>query len=378
MRRAMELEKLEYYGASYGTILGMTYAQLFPSNVGRMALTGNCDITSWFDPAGDPRAKYDAEDEAFATYYKSCHSAGPELCPLWDVSVDTIRAKFEKANTLLLERPMVLSRNVTFSSVDFHGEANDGFYGGDIPQALQIAAELLSGQPGPYLQDFEQKRQAGMRRDATSDQVAMTSFFAILCADSGGFLQHPGMDYLQREVDDSIAIAQPASFHEPKVGFRLMCQAANLPAVARPKSSQFRNISTSNPILFIGNTADAVTPLFNAQQAHQHVFPDSGLLTVDGTGHSGSADPQRLCAKRWITPYFATGELPPEGTVCDGNQDEVIAKDFEKFAKELVRLENCVARDEFGECTDPSPDDGEESGRASRKSRKNVIRPILW
>lgn len=41
IRAALGHEKLDYYGASYGTYLGQTYATVFPKNVGRMVLDGN-------------------------------------------------------------------------------------------------------------------------------------------------------------------------------------------------------------------------------------------------------------------------------------------------------------------------------------------------
>lgn len=41
IRMALGHNKLDYYGASYGTYLGSVYATLFPKNVGRMVLDGN-------------------------------------------------------------------------------------------------------------------------------------------------------------------------------------------------------------------------------------------------------------------------------------------------------------------------------------------------
>ena len=43
VRAALGSPRLDYYGASYGTFLGATYAALFPSRVGRMVLDGAVD-----------------------------------------------------------------------------------------------------------------------------------------------------------------------------------------------------------------------------------------------------------------------------------------------------------------------------------------------
>lgn len=50
------------------------------------------------------------------------------------------------------------------------------------------------------------------------------------------------------------------------------------------------------------------------------VFPNSAVLVINGTGHTSRfADPALDCARRWIAPYIAHGALPPNGTVCQGN-----------------------------------------------------------
>ena len=45
LRAALGERQLDYLGASYGTFLGATYADLFPNNVRRMVLDGALDPT---------------------------------------------------------------------------------------------------------------------------------------------------------------------------------------------------------------------------------------------------------------------------------------------------------------------------------------------
>src|SRR3569833_3111086 len=50
IRAALGNKKLDYFGASYGTYLGQTYATMFPKNVGRMVLDGNVSPKGvWYD-----------------------------------------------------------------------------------------------------------------------------------------------------------------------------------------------------------------------------------------------------------------------------------------------------------------------------------------
>ena len=43
LRAALGEDQLDYFGASYGTQLGSTYAELFPDRVGRFVLDGAID-----------------------------------------------------------------------------------------------------------------------------------------------------------------------------------------------------------------------------------------------------------------------------------------------------------------------------------------------
>ncbi|MFB4310958.1 alpha/beta hydrolase [Actinomadura sp. GTD37] len=50
MRKALGNDKIDYYGASYGTYLGSAYATVYPKNVGRMVLDGNVGPSdAWYD-----------------------------------------------------------------------------------------------------------------------------------------------------------------------------------------------------------------------------------------------------------------------------------------------------------------------------------------
>ena len=51
LRQSLGDAKLTYLGYSYGTVLGSTYAQLFPTKVRAMVLDGAVDPNS--DPATD-------------------------------------------------------------------------------------------------------------------------------------------------------------------------------------------------------------------------------------------------------------------------------------------------------------------------------------
>ncbi len=54
LRRAVGEPWMNYYGTSYGTFLGATYANLYPGRVRAMVLDGNVDPVAWTQPGERP------------------------------------------------------------------------------------------------------------------------------------------------------------------------------------------------------------------------------------------------------------------------------------------------------------------------------------
>ena len=74
LRAALKQPKLDYFGASYGTFLGATYANLFPKNVGRMVLDGALDPTLSNEQLNLAQAH--GFEVAMRSYIKDCVSKG--------------------------------------------------------------------------------------------------------------------------------------------------------------------------------------------------------------------------------------------------------------------------------------------------------------
>lgn len=71
----------------------------------------------------------------------------------------------------------------------------------------------------------------------------------------------------------------------------------------------------ASPILFIGNTADPVTPLRNAVENSKH-HEGSVVLTQDGPGHCAGPVNPSACTYEVIRSFFANGTLPEKDKVC--------------------------------------------------------------
>jgi pimeloyl-ACP methyl ester carboxylesterase len=81
------------------------------------------------------------------------------------------------------------------------------------------------------------------------------------------------------------------------------------------------HVSGGHPVLLIGSTGDPLTP-YSWAQAVARQFGNARLLTRDGPGHTAYFN--STCVQTWTYQFFRTLTLPPEGTVCNSNNPDVI------------------------------------------------------
>jgi pimeloyl-ACP methyl ester carboxylesterase len=78
--RATELKRdannvaINFYGASYGTILGSTFAALYPSKVRRMVLDGVVDVKQWYSGRGF--GDFSQTEKCVDSFFETCYAAG--------------------------------------------------------------------------------------------------------------------------------------------------------------------------------------------------------------------------------------------------------------------------------------------------------------
>ena len=109
-------EKLQYWGFSYGTHLGSTFASMFPNRVGRMILDGvvnaeNYNKMLWSDNLHDT-------EKVMQHFYDSC-AAAPGNCALAEIrsTPDDIKIKVESIWKDLYHNPMPVGPHIGFPEV---------------------------------------------------------------------------------------------------------------------------------------------------------------------------------------------------------------------------------------------------------------------
>ncbi|RHZ44268.1 uncharacterized protein CDV56_101295 [Aspergillus thermomutatus] len=99
--------KLWCYGFSYGTVIGSTFASMFPDGVGRMILDGVVNAEQYYN--NDWRDNVDQMDEAMEKFSSFCHSAGPEKCSFWGPTPANITARMDCIIHQLQNHPVPVS-----------------------------------------------------------------------------------------------------------------------------------------------------------------------------------------------------------------------------------------------------------------------------
>jgi len=311
--------KLNYWGFSYGSFLGNTFASMYPDRVGRFAVDAIVSAYDYRHSLGN--GSLTDTEKAFRSFYTFCLSVGPRACPLAKAgsTLEDVEKRVQAIIQSLYHNPIpVVSANgpEIISYSDLKSLLFSGTY---IPGALwPVLSEILvevEARGGAYLNlIFGVLSRRHMYTCPANGSLpvrppTVDATIAILCSD--------GIDQSSVDIDQFTTYWDMLESISPTAGsiwagLMLRCAGWKVKASHSFKGPFGRN--TSNPILFISNTADPVTPLRSARLTHG-LYPNSGLLISDHAGHSSLSNPHP-CLLDHINRYFQAGELPVPGTLC--------------------------------------------------------------
>ncbi|HUN34063.1 MAG TPA: alpha/beta hydrolase [Trebonia sp.] len=310
LREAVGAPVLNFYGASYGTLLGATYANLFPATTGRMILDGNINPVAWstgnsqlppFSRIGTARAT----GTVMTAFLDLCGQAPATACAFSAGTQAATIAKWQTLLRLARRHPVSLGgQQGTYSYADVVDLAS-GLGMVDQWQQNAITLQQLwtaatgarpgsSATPSPV---------SSPPSSAPAYYAGPEQQLAIQCADSPS----------PRDLAAYVAAASKGTFG-PVAAWNIF-GCADWPAAA----SQDRyvgpwNRPTATTILVVGNTGDPWTP-YQDSVAMSRDLGRARLLTVDGYGHTTGGNPS-ACAFSYMLSYTLTGALPAPGTVC--------------------------------------------------------------
>nr|GAT55848.1 predicted protein [Mycena chlorophos] len=314
---AFGFKKLQYWGGSYGSVLGQTFAALFPDKVDRVVIDGVLPIDDWYS-ANLTEAMLDA-DQVLDAFFTSCFKAGPSLCAFHNnaSSPSDIAAAYENLLSSIQQNPIpavvTLSEgNAGYGVVDYSVVKNVVFSSlyqpyTSFPALAQALADLAAGNSSTiYAASGAQEFTCGP--GAAPLGSALEATISITCNDA---TPNDTLADLQRYYTDAAVITE---FADVFATGRVACAGWK---VHRP--GQYTGptgpTNTSAPLLVIGNLRDPATAWPGANETANVLFPGAGLLTYNVSGHTSFVAPS-TCLYDYVGAYFRNGTLPPAGTVC--------------------------------------------------------------
>jgi pimeloyl-ACP methyl ester carboxylesterase len=315
-----EEAKLQYWGFSYGTYLGSTFASMFPDRVGRVILDGVVSSYDYNHSLGN--GSLVDNQKAMDSFYTYCIHSGPEACPLTtsNSTLADVKNRVEKIMQSLYHHPLAINSPTGPEILTYSDVKKFLFSACYSPRAaFPLVATLLVAIEAGHGDILDQLRTGYQYTHIYTcpingsqpavDYTSTVPTFAILCSDS--------IDQSHMSIDEFVTYWELLESMSPTAGAvwsTLSMRCASWKIKASYKYEGEFGANTSHPILFLSNTADPVTPLKSGRFMHG-LFPNSGILVSDQAGHCSVSSPD-LCTMGHVRQYFQTGVLPPQNTLC--------------------------------------------------------------
>jgi pimeloyl-ACP methyl ester carboxylesterase len=297
LRAVLDQDRLAYFGASYGTYLGATYADLFPERVGRLVLDGAIDPSVSSVEQGLVQAE--GFEVALRAYVEHCVDEGDcFLGSSVDEGVETVGTLLEQLD----EEPLPADgeRDLTQGL---------GMYGIFMPlyseeswTALDVGLQEALGGDGTTLRELADLYVS--RGDDGYYDNSFEALYAVNCLDPGDEVSVEEA----ADLEDEFLEVSPTFGRIFAFG---LTECTDWP-VEGPEEQPVLDAPGAAPILVVGTTRDPATPLAWAESLAEQL--SSGILVRrDGDGHTGYRAGNE-CVDSTVERYLVSGEVP-DGTV---------------------------------------------------------------
>ncbi len=297
LRRALGEQTISYFGFSYGSELGATWATLFPTTVRAAVLDGAADPDA--DALQSTLQQLEGFERALDTFLARC--SADNQCALHnggdaEGAFDALMASLDESPvpTVSGRPPANLAVAINAVIEAMYSE----YYWPDLEQALDAAAKGRGAQL-LELHDSYFQRQA----DGTYGNE-LEAFQTITCADT---IDRASVDDENALVTEYRSVA-PRLVPEGSLG-SYFCTF--FPAPVDPRVSITGD--GAGPIVVIGTTGDPATPLASTE-AMANALEDGRLVIVEADQHTGYG--VNRCVVDVVNDYLIDLVPPDSGTEC--------------------------------------------------------------
>ncbi len=366
LRNTLDLAQVSYYGGSYGSLLGATYANLFPDTIRAMALDSAANPAAWFgteatsdQPLWARSDRAAAQQTALDEFFRQCDDA-PDGCVLAPDSETRFDALLAQAST---------DEGLTFPNGDPFDIGEPGPIGRQEFLIRTVYSTQFTFQWRGFTEELAAAEQGDLSYDVSYNSVTdprsepnaeyAEGYSGVVCGETEG-------------PTDWDTLSDHALEEEAENGyFGTFWSWAESPCAVWPGRDEDRyagpwDTPTPITILIVNNLYDPALGIEGAR-ALDDALANSVLVEVEAWGHV--AHPVSDCAYDTITNYLITAEAPPQGTTCvsEGNpfldEDDpddhlVVDLDGDGEGEYLRHREyECLVDRDFDESSGPTAED---------------------
>jgi pimeloyl-ACP methyl ester carboxylesterase len=296
IRAALGEEKITYFGFSYGSELGATWATMFPSTVRAAVLDGATDPTSNYTQGGLDQAK--GFETEFTKFLAQC--SANKKCQFYNNG--DAEGAFDKLIKELDERPLVVSKSrASVNQAITYTAVSQAMYSSTMWPELEVA-----------LRDAQQGNGAGLMslfdsyyRRTTDGKYGneLEAFNAIMCLDDPG----------PKTVEETDSYIPKFLEVAPRLGISF---TGGYTCVFWPAKKDQRIEITgkgAGPIMVVGTTGDAATPLASSRKMAS-TLEDGRLIVVSEDRHTGYG--ANDCVVSAVDKYLITTKVSFAEKAC--------------------------------------------------------------
>jgi pimeloyl-ACP methyl ester carboxylesterase len=293
LRQLVGDRQLHFFGYSYGTQIGATYAELFPANTGRLVLDAAVNITD-----NDDVIQAMGFDLALGNFAAWCAQKKCELGSSKQAVLDTITTLFDRLDG----RPLRSGGRTLTQSLAVEGVAAFLYFGTQGWPSLEASiASAVDGNGSNLLRASSFL----IGRDENGHYGSLFySLQAISCLDSDTDTGVLHADVVWKEDAGKAPIF--GKYFGPQYGCALW--------PVRPARQLDIKGTGAKPLLVIGGTGDNATP-YQQAVAMAKQLTSGVLVTYEGNGH-GTFGGKSACVDRIVVAYLVNGAVPADGVRC--------------------------------------------------------------
>jgi pimeloyl-ACP methyl ester carboxylesterase len=299
IRSALGADRLNYYGASYGTYLGAVYATMFPSRVRRMVLDSNVRPSGvWYGDNLDQDYSFDRNLNIFfgwiAKHDKAYHLGTSE---------EGVASFYTRLRAKLRTAPLTAPKEASVGPDELDDTFQVAGYislGGHWTGLARALADYRTGDSKPLVDAFNAEA-------LTTDDNEYAVYDAVQCTD----VQWPKD---QRKWDaDTRRVYRTAPFEAwSNNWYNAPCLYWPAPA-GRPVN--VRTGRSGPKVLLFQATLDAATPFDGGLEMNERLA-GSRLVIEDGGLTHGIVGRGNRCIDNRFDAYLLSGALPANLTHC--------------------------------------------------------------